>query len=252
MKRTMQSILVLHPRPILFLLILFIVPLYAYGSNDNLSATINKAIFSRYDLSQLNVSVNDNGFVTIRGDVNSLYDKYRIYEIVSRVQGVKKIINNITVSTDQLPADMIKANIRNMIEGSNAIKEPDKINIEVVNSAVKLTGNVNFYREKVAALSLAAQTDGVTEINDDITVTPIGKAVNDSDIHDYLNSILKNEFPLVNPKDIQISVDEGFVTIEGAVSNLWTKEKIEQEFSDVSGVIRVINNLEVNPDLANS
>ena len=252
MKRKMQSLLVLHSQPLLVLLILFIVPIYAYGSNDNLSANINKAISSRYDLSELNVSVNDNGFVTIKGDVNSLFDKYRIYEIISRVQGVKKIINNINVNTDLLPADMIEANIRNMIEGSNAIKEPDKINIEMVNSVVKLTGNVNFYREKVAALSLAAQTDGVTDIKDDITVTPIGKAVDDSDIYDYLSSILKNEFPLANPKDIKISVDEGFITIEGAVSNLWTKEKIEQEFSDVSGVIRVINNLEVNPDLANS
>ena len=252
MKSIMQSTLVLYSQSLLFLLILFMVPIYASGSNDNLSANINKAISSRYDLSGLKVSVNDDGFVTIKGGVNSLYDKYRIYEIISRIQGVKKINNDITVNTDQLPSEEVEANIRNMIEGSNAIKEPDKINITVTNSVVKLTGNVNFYREKVAALSLAAQTDGVTKIKDDITVTPIGKAVDDGEIHDYLDSILRNEFPLVNPKDIQISVDEGFVTIEGAVSNLWTKEKIEQEFSDVSGVIRVINNLGVNPDLANT
>jgi osmotically-inducible protein OsmY len=47
-------------------------------------------------------------------------------------------------------------------------------------------------------------------------------------------------------------VQDGFVTIEGAVSNLWTKDKIEQEFESVAGVIRVINDLEVNPDLMNS
>lgn len=240
--------------PIVMVVVLMIIrPIYAAGNNDNLKGKVEKAITSTYDPLEFQIKVKtDNGLVTLNGEVNSLYDKYRIYDLTSRVQGVKKISNDIAVNTDMLPEKMIEADIRETIEGSGTIKEPQKINISVNKSSVKLSGNVTFYNEKVAAVTLASQTDGVTDIEDDITVTPIGKAVGDEDIKDYLNSILLNEFPLTSPKDLSISVDKGFVTIEGAVPDLWTKENIEKEFAAVAGVIRVINNLEVNPDLPNS
>ncbi len=237
---------------VLVFLFMTLQPVYASGSNDTLKGRVENAITSRYDPSEIQVTVNGNGKVILQGDVNSLYDKYRIYEISSYVQGVKQIDNEITVDTDLLPAKMIQADVRDLINNSTAIKEPQKINVDVSGSVVKLSGNVNFDREKVVAMTLTSQADGVTDIRDDITVTPIGKAVDDNNIKNYLNSILTNEFPLTDPKDISISVDQGFVTIEGAVSNLWTKDKIEQEFESVAGVIRVINNLEVNPDLPNS
>ncbi len=236
---------------LLFLLIAF-HPLYASGDNDALKGKIENAITSRYDPSEIKVSVNDNGEVTLKGEVNSLYDKYRIYEIASYVQGVKQIENDIKVNTDLLPAKIIQANVRQLIDNSTAIKEPQKINVEVDGSVVNLSGNVNFERERVIAMTLTSQADGVTDIQDKMTVTPIGKAVDDNNIKDYLHSILINEFPLTNPKDVSISVDKGFVTIEGAVANLWTKEKIEKEFASVAGVVRVINNLDVNPDLTDS
>jgi osmotically-inducible protein OsmY len=236
-----------------FLAALFFIGQTIYASNNNnLTDKVKESITSRYDPSEFQVTVNDDGLVTLKGEVNSLYDKFRIYEITSRVQGVKNISNDITVNTDLLPEKMIEANIRNMIDGSGVIKEPQKINIEVHNSLVKLSGNVSFNREKIIAMTLASQANGVKDIENNIIVTPIGKAIDDDNIKAYLNSILVNEFPLTDRKDLSISVQDGFVTIEGAVSNLWTKDKIEQEFESVAGVIRVINDLEVNPDLMNS
>ncbi len=236
-----------------FLAALFFIGQTIYASNNNnLTDKVKESITSRYDPSEFQVTVNDDGLVTLKGEVNSLYDKFRIYEITSRVQGVKNISNDITVNTDLLPEKMIEANIRNMIDGSGVIKEPQKINIEVDNSLVKLSGNVSFNREKIIAMTLASQANGVKDIENNIIVTPIGKAIDDGNIKAYLNSILVNEFPLTDRKDLSISVQDGFVTIEGAVSNLWTKDKIEQEFESVAGVIRVINDLEVNPDLMNS
>jgi osmotically-inducible protein OsmY len=230
-------------------LLLGLQTVYAASGNNDVKAKVEKAITSRYDPTSVQVNVADNGVVTLEGDVNSLYDKYRIYEIASRVHGVKDIANNITVNTDMLPGKVIEANIRDLINNSTEIKEPQKINIDVNNSVVKLSGDVTFFREKVAAMTLTSQVDGVTDIKDDIKVTPIGQAVDDNDIKDYLNSIVLNEFPLVNRKDIDIKVNNGFVTIDGSVPNLWTKDNIEKEFNSVGGVIRVINNLEVNPDI---
>lgn len=252
MKNLMKYVSGTYYPAVMIFLFMILQPVYASGSNDTLRDRIEKAITSRYDPSEIQVKADNNGRVILQGDVNSLNDKYRIYELTSYVQGVKQIDNRITVDTDILPSKVIQADVRNLIDNSTAIKEPQKINADVNGSVVKLSGNVNFEREKVAAMTLTSQADGVTDIQDDITVTPIGKAVDDNNIKDYLNSILINEFPLTNPKDIIITVDQGFVTIEGAVSNLWTKDKIEKEFESAAGVIRVINNLEVNPDLTNS
>jgi osmotically-inducible protein OsmY len=252
MKKLINFTLIFYFDISLFFLCITVLPVYAASGDDNIKANVERAITSRYDPADIQVAVKDNGEVILQGDVNSLYDKYRIYEITSRVVGVKKIDNNITVDTDMLPSKMIEADIQNVLSNSNEIKEPQKINVDVTGSVARLSGNVNYYREKVVAMTLASQVDGVTDIKDDITVTPIGKAVDDGDIKDYLNSIILNEFPLLNPQNISISVSDGFVTIEGAVPNIWTKDKIEEEFKSVAGVVRVINNLEVNPSLPNS
>ena len=252
MKRQLKSAGNIRFAISLVVLLMSMQPAHAAGRNDDLKGRVEKAITDRYDPSGIRVIVNDNGLITLKGEVNSLYDKYLIYEISSRVQGVKQITNNIKVDTDMLPSKIIEADIRWSIDNSTEIKEPQKITVDVTNSVVKLSGNVNFFSEKTLAMTLASQADGVTDIENDITVTPIGKAVDDKDLQEYLNSILLNEFPLTNPKDLSITVDKGFVTIEGAAPDLWTKENIENEFAGVAGVIRVINNLMVNPYLPNS
>jgi osmotically-inducible protein OsmY len=249
MKKFLKSSGIIYLPIILLLALMSYQTVYAASGDTNLKDHVERAITSRYYPTDVQVAVNNNGQVTLTGNVSSLYDKYRIYEITSRVNGVKKVDNNINVNTDMLPAKVIQANIRSLINNSTEIQEPQKINVDVTNSVVKLSGNVSFFREKIAAMTLTSQVDGVTAIKDDITVTPIGQAVSDKDIESYLNSIVMNEFPLVSPKDIDITVSNGFVTINGEVPNLWTKDQIEKEFSSVAGVVRVIDNLEVNPGL---
>lgn len=249
MKKFLKSAGIIYFPVILLLTFMSYQTVYPASGDTNIKDHVQRAITSRYYPTDVQVAVDNNGEVTLTGNVNSLYDKYRIYEITSRVQGVKSVDNSINVNTDMLPAKVIQANIQDLINNSTEIKEPQKINVDVTNSVVKLSGNVSFFREKVAAMTLASQVDGVTAIKDDITVTPIGQAVDDNDIKDYLNSIVMNEFPLVSPKDIDITVTNGFVTINGDVPNLWTKDQIEKEFSSVAGVVRVIDNLKVNPGI---
>ncbi len=229
------------------------------GSNDNgLNDRVTAAITSRYDPSNVEVTVKDGGWVMLNGEVNTLYDKDRIYEIASHIHGVTRITNDINVvprrtteikNTTNIPSDIIEHDVRMLMDKNAAITEPDNINIAVDGSLVILSGHVNFYREKILARTVASQVRGVTAIQNDIKITPINQAIDDQNLKEVFESILHDEFPLVDQNQININVQNGFVTISGTVSNLWVKNNMAKEFASVEGVIDVINKLEVKPEM---
>jgi len=231
---------------------------FAQNDTERLSDKVTAVISSRYYAADVNVSVRDNGWVNLTGQVKSLYDKDRIYEIASHVHGVKRITNDINVAagtvpdnTDAgiLPDDMIRQNILYSIKMDAAIDQPQKIKVNVDNHLAILSGTVDFYREKLLAETLASQVLGVEAIQNDIKVVPINQAFSDTDIKAALESVLRNEFPLENYNNINISVGNGFVTVSGVVSSLWVKNNIEDEFAGIGGVAGVFNKLKVKPDL---
>ncbi len=222
---------------------------FIFENGNNLSEKVKAAIASRFSPADIEVTVKDDGWVNLEGKVSSLYNKYRIFELASHVNGVKRITNDIIVDTKTLPDQIIKHNVKEDIERNSVITEPDKINISVNQSQVKLSGTVSFYREKLMARTAASWEKGVKGIVNDIKVKPIQKAVTDQNLENILQSILRDEFPLTNPNNIHIKVKNGFATVSGTVSNLWTKRNIKDEFSSVIGIVGVINKLNVNPDL---
>ena len=230
----------------------------AQGTNNKLLDKVTEVISSRYYADNVNVSLKDDGWITLTGQVKLLYDKDRVFEIAAHVPGVKRITNDIDVTasttpgnTDAgiLPDDEIAQNIAYSFKLSALIEQPQDIKVTVDNHLAILSGTVDFLREKMVAETLASQVLGVDAIQNDIKVTPINNAFSDADIKTSLESVLHDEFPLVNSKDINIMVDNGFVTITGTVSNLWEKHSIETEFSSVGGVNGVFNKLEVKPEI---
>lgn len=223
----------------------------SFGSNsgDKLTDRVNSAIAKRYDIENFDITNLGNGDIQIEGTVKSLYNRLRIFEIVSHVRGVKKISNNIIVQTDLVPDDIIKANIREDINRNSLIKEPQKISVHVDNGLVILSGKVSFFREKLEAATIASSEKGVKSLANNIELLPVLKALSDENLKGILHSVLLDEFPLTNPKNVNISVENGVVTVSGTVSDLWTKNNIKDEFSSVLGIVGVINNLKVNPDM---
>lgn len=227
--------------------------------NDNkLLDKVTEVIGSRYYADNVNVSLTGNNWITLTGNVKLLYDKDRVYAIAAHVPGVKKITNDINVAasttpgnTDasMLPDDEIRQNIIYSFKMNALIEQPQDIKVSVDNNLAILSGKVDFLREKLVAETLASQVLGVYAIQNNIQVVPVNQAFSDTAIKSALESVLHNEFPLVNRKDINISVDNGFVTITGAVSSPWEKDNIEQEFSSIGGVAGVFDKLEVKPGL---
>jgi osmotically-inducible protein OsmY len=216
--------------------------LFAATDPKKLAQKVESAI-GNYYLETFNVKADVSGKIVISGDVNSLFDRIRIYEIVTSVPGVIFIENKLNVNTEMVPDKIILENIRNELSRSSSILEPDRIKVNVTNGFVFLTGDVSYYREKIMAETVASWQQGVKGIENEINVLPPQKAVSDDNLKIVLQEILKNHFGI--DKTVTFMVQNGIVTINGKTSTLWDKAQIEKEFSHVLGVKKVTNNLKV-------
>ncbi len=203
-----------------------------------------EGVISRYYPQDFEIKVLDEGTVRIRGEVNTLYDRLRIFDIVSKVEGVKKIKNELVVQTPIVADKMIEADLVQLLNVNKAISEPDRIKVHVDNGIVFLSGEVNFYREKLAARTTASWEKGVKGIVDEIEVVP-HPAINKSDqkLQEVLQDILEYQFP--NEKNVAFTIQDGVVTLMGKTRVLWTQHEIVKEFSSIMGVKKVINKMKL-------
>lgn len=211
-------------------------------AQDKLEENVEESI-ANYYYEDFTVTADEEGNVTLEGEVNTLYDKYRIFQIVSKVAGVRTITNNIIVDTELLPDEVIETNIRQEMQLVSSILEPDRITVEVNDGIVFINGKVSFYREKIMMRTIASWQEGVKGIVNRLEVLPFKEAVSDENLKTVLNQIMEYEFSA--EKEVEFTVNNGNVTLTGTANSLWAKRNIEEKFSDVLGIKDVDNKLDV-------
>lgn len=193
----------------------------------------------------VSVSSPAEGEILLEGTAKGLYEKYRIFDIVSKVDGVKEIKTDIAVQTDPVPQDIIERRIRQEVNYNNSIVEKDRIKIEAAQDGlVILSGTVSFNYEKKLVQTIASWQEGVRSIRNDIKILPPKKRFSDSNLQKYLNEILENQFP-TDKDNVTVNVEYGVATVKGKVDDLWSKRNIEEEFRDVIGIVDVNSKLKV-------
>jgi osmotically-inducible protein OsmY len=125
------------------------------------------------------------------------------------------------------------------------ILEASEIGVAVKNGVVTLTGTVNSYWKKVSAEKAAKRVRGVKAVAQEIEVrlSPIGKK-NDTDIAEAVTNALKWHSAMQDNK-IKVTVEDGWVTLEGEVEWEYQKNSAETSVENLIGVKGVINNINV-------
>src|SRR5262249_7525386 len=127
---------------------------------------------------KINVDTQD-GIVTLFGAVSTQDEKAAAERQAMKVDGVKGVHNELQVvpevAAKRVDArdDQVKDAVKKRIEGREALKD-DKIDIEVRNGVVRLTGTVDGFGERMTALSVARATDGVKSVIDDLQIKKSG------------------------------------------------------------------------------
>ena len=218
--------------------------LYAAPEKMQIKQQVEKLI-NLYCPQELSVKVTEEGLVQIKGTVPVLYDRLRAYDIVSKVQGVRKIENEIVVQTSVMPDKIIEASIVEKLGINQAISDPARIDVAVNNGVVFLSGAVNYYHEKLIANSIASWEKGVTGIEDQLKVMPNSNQIpDDQQLLQVLQYVLQDQFP--NEERVSVSAHDGVVTLEGVTRTLWTEDQMVEELSSILGVQKVISNLKLS------
>lgn len=126
-----------------------------------------------------------------------------------------------------------------------------RINVEVDDAVVMLTGSVLSYAQKVAAQEAAHRVAGVLDVANDIDVIPVDNFVrSDAEIARAVRSALEWD-ALVPDDQIESSVSDGWVTLEGQVSNGRERTDAEKAIARLSGVAGIINKIAIRKQAVN-
>jgi osmotically-inducible protein OsmY len=117
----------------------------------------------------IGVTVRD-GFITLNGSVEWMYQKAAAERAVKYLRGVRGVFNNIAVKPEVSPTDVHKR-ITSALH-DHADIDARRIQVEVVGSRIVLSGNVRSWMEKDEAQRAAWRAPGVSAVDNRINVVP--------------------------------------------------------------------------------
>lgn len=213
---------------------------FAKVNANQLKNNVEKKLSGAYP-EPLMISANQEGTVTVEGQVNTLFDKLKIDQLISQVKGVNNINNKIFINTEPTADNTIKDNIELELERNSSILEPEKIKVKVKHGVVNLSGTVSYLNEKVLAQSIASWQDGVTDMTSSIKVLPPTVATSDKNLKEIVGDILENHFSIEH--NIKFIVRNGDVDLYGSTESMYAKNHIQKAIQHVIGVKDVLNGI---------
>ena len=125
------------------------------------------------------------------------------------------------------------------------INSPDDIAVAAKDGVVTLSGFVQSYWEKDAAEKAAKRVHGVKAVANDIEVKLTWTRTDPEIARDAVREL---EGHVSIPADrIKVTVQNGWVTLEGSVDWQYQKTLAESAVKRLKGVVGVTNNIEVRP-----
>jgi osmotically-inducible protein OsmY len=178
--------------------------------------------------------------VTLTGFIDTYAGKLAAERAARRVQGVKAVANDIQVRL-RLPrtdAEMAADAVR-ILEMHGSL--PDGVQIVVHNGHVTLTGAVQTLYQRAASEKALRHVHGVKGIANHIKIVP---AIAAGELHgDFTSS--PHADGVGHPRGIEVTVDDGKVTLTGEVRSWHERETAERAASRGAGTREVVNEITV-------
>ncbi|MCF7989592.1 MAG: BON domain-containing protein [Thiohalocapsa sp.] len=194
------------------------------------------------DVNRIDIEVED-GIASLTGQVGNLLAKDRAERVAGRVKGVRAVGNRIEVTPSVMVSDAgIKRSVEEALRADPAA-DAYEIDVAVQNNVVTLSGRVQSWAELDLVDTVARSVRGVIGVVNDIEVSTPDERL-DNEIRDEIAQRLRWA---VSVEDglIDVAVDDGVVTLTGAVGSLEEKRAAES-LALVSGVDAVdVTGLEV-------
>lgn len=236
---------------------------------DDLESTIVQALLVDPATEAFNVTVEADpaGRVALTGQSQSWAEKKLIGRVAKGVSGVTEVANHVSVNYEvQRPDAQLVPEIEGLLRW-DAYLGPGLIDVSARHGVVTLSGTVGSAAEKRRATAIA-WTAGVKEVNADAlkVADPLKVAqwrgedanpdtilhsavVSDEDIANAVRKRLSTEARVAD-SNLDVSVDEGVVTLRGTVDSLKAKRAAKQQAQAVRRVDSVRDRMRVASDAA--
>jgi osmotically-inducible protein OsmY len=127
-----------------------------------------------------------------------------------------------------------------------------EIGVAVKNGIVTLSGTVDRYAKKIAAETAAKKVNGVKAVAEDIEVKlGTSSKKNDTEIAEAAITALKWHSAMQENK-IKISVENGWVTLEGNVDWEFQRNSAKYMVENLIGVVGITNNIKLKTIVAST
>jgi osmotically-inducible protein OsmY len=196
---------------------------------------------------EIGVSVKD-GVVTLSGNVDSYAKKWAADRAAKRVYGVKAVMEDIKVTLAghyKRPDKDIAKSATDVLDWNIWIPR-DRVKVMVQDGQVTLSGDVDWYHEKMSAEDAVRHLIGVRGVIDLITIKPPVPMVKVAEVKDKIKGALKRNARLLRDADkIKVETSGSKVILSGSVGSWADFEEAEYAAYCAPGVSEVQNKLAV-------
>ncbi len=241
------------------------VTTHAAGDRDPawITTKIRAQYYANPEIRPWNIDVTTNaaGVVTLSGTIEDAGDRQEAVNIARNTEGVTNVEDRLsterrdTANLQQSDA-WITAKIQAQYFVDAEVKGRD-IDVDTANGVVTLRGSVDNDAERRQAVMMARNTEGVREVNDQLTVNATsrqtdtttdasrtGDAIDDA----WITMKVQSKFfldPDIKGSAIDVTTKGGVVTLQGSVPTATQQKSAEQIAMETDGVRRVNNQLKV-------
>lgn len=243
---------------------------YAVKSDAALKEAIKDAFLYDPRVFAFKITVDvENGAVTLRGAVDNLKAKRAAANDARNTVGVYAVKNRIKVTPFAAVSDeKIEKSIRRALI-SDPVADAYEVSVNATNGIVDLYGTVDTYYEKAVIDDIAARTNGVLTVDNNIMVNESHSPyaydpyLDDWYVYDYdwytytpgvplkpdatIEEDIESELfwsPFVDADDVSVDVDNGIATLTGDVDS-WSEFYAAQKNALDGGAVYVKNKLDV-------
>jgi osmotically-inducible protein OsmY len=231
-------------------LVLTGLPLHASDLDRRIETSAKQTYNFRTYLRVDNIKVECSaGVVTLTGAVIQESHRSLAQETVSGLPGVKGVINLLVLAGEQPPAlsdPWITMKVKAALAFHKSVSATETA-VRTQNGVVTLSGNTDTEARKELTGEYAMDVEGVTEVHNEMVVTPgmvaperFGERMDDASITAQVKTTLlfhKSTHALAT----KVSTREGVVTLRGEARNAAEKSLVTRIAEDVKGVKQVYN-----------
>jgi osmotically-inducible protein OsmY len=161
-------------------------------------------------------------------------------EIVSSFEGVRGVVNNLSVDPpDQMSDQEVAACVRTTLD-SNADVTKEAITVSVHGRTVTLSGTVGSQWERIVAEDVARGTRGVRDV-ENLLVVNVVEQREDAAVCKQIEEALGHTRGLKDTS-ILVAVNGEMVVLSGEVQELWQRETAESTLRRL-GLFRIRNEI---------